>query len=65
MLTGLMYVCVVGGTVNGVFIYRTQKGKWLCEFVRTSCTILCRRQSWPDFEPKTVPNAQHGTCRSL
>ena len=42
MLTGLMcvWVCVCVGTVNGVFIYRAQKGKWLCDIVRETGTIF-------------------------
>ena len=61
MLTGLIYVCVCVcvcvGTVNGVFIYRTQKGKWLCDV-----TNFPTQLSLPNFETQNLPTAQLDTA---
>ena len=45
-----IFACV--GTVNGVFIYRTQKGKWLCDLMKKAGRIFRLRQS---FNLKTYP----------
>ena len=51
VLTGL--VCV--GTVNSMFIYRAQKGKWLSVLVRKDGTILSTQLSPPNLTLNTNP----------
>ena len=54
-------VCA-GGTVNGVFIYRALKSKWLCLFVRKYGTVFLTQLSSPNIETKPYPKAQIDTA---
>ena len=54
MLTRLICVCVCVGTVNGLFIYRAQKGK----FYEKGWQNFPTQKSSPNFKTKNVPDAQ-------
>jgi hypothetical protein len=54
MLTGLIYVCVCG-QCYGVFIYRTQKGKWLCDLMRKAGRIFLHGSLRPNLKLKKYP----------
>jgi len=45
-------ICVCVDTVNGVFIYRAQKGNWLSVSVRKDGTILSTQLSSPNLDTK-------------
>jgi len=69
MLTGLTYVCVCVcvcvGTVNGVFISKTQKGKRLCDLKREAGRVSlhsCLRQV---LKLKKVSSAQLGSRKTV
>ena len=71
VLTGLTYIYkyVWGeggeGTVNGVFIYRTQKGKLFCDLMRRARRNFLHSCLHQTFETKKLFSAQLSTGQSL
>ena len=54
-------VCVFVGNINDVFVYKTQKGKMLCDLMGNVSRMFLTAFS-PNFESKNIPSAQLDTA---